>query len=124
MFLKETVTELELRCTDLQGENREIQKQLRDCHVLLVAENLDPGDDLIYCSVGLTHVEEQCVLLSCNLNSLKFSFRGKVGSDSTTEGRTKKRSYGICIFCFIYINAIFLLKNIYFCICTHIHTEV
>lgn len=54
MFLKETVTELELRCTDLQGENLEIQKQLRDCHVLLVAENLDPGDDLFYCSVGLT----------------------------------------------------------------------
>lgn len=40
--MKETVTELELRCTDLQGENLEIQKQLRDCHVLLVAENLDP----------------------------------------------------------------------------------
>ncbi|KAK7162106.1 hypothetical protein R3I94_004681 [Phoxinus phoxinus] len=40
--MKETVTELELRCTDLQGENREIHKQLRDCHVLLVAENLDP----------------------------------------------------------------------------------
>ncbi|KAI2668721.1 Small kinetochore-associated protein [Labeo rohita] len=44
--MKETVTELEQRCTDLQGENREIQKQLRDCHVLLVAENLDPGEKL------------------------------------------------------------------------------
>lgn len=44
MFLKVTVTELNHRCSDIQGENREIQKQLRDCHVLLVAENLDPGD--------------------------------------------------------------------------------
>ncbi|NP_001122246.1 small kinetochore-associated protein [Danio rerio] len=40
--MKDTVTELEQRCTDLQGENREIQKQLRDCHILLVAEKLDP----------------------------------------------------------------------------------
>ncbi|XP_051561130.1 small kinetochore-associated protein-like [Myxocyprinus asiaticus] len=40
--MKETVSELEQRCADIQGENREIQKQLRDCHVLLVAENLDP----------------------------------------------------------------------------------
>lgn len=47
MFLKETMTELEQRCTDLQGENREFQKQLRDCHVLLVAEKLDPGEDFI-----------------------------------------------------------------------------
>ncbi|KAA0722522.1 hypothetical protein E1301_Tti011897 [Triplophysa tibetana] len=40
--MKVTVTQLNHRCTDIQGENREIQKQLRDCHVLLVAENLDP----------------------------------------------------------------------------------
>ncbi|XP_039507476.1 small kinetochore-associated protein isoform X1 [Pimephales promelas] len=45
--MKETVTELELRCTDLQGENREIQKQLRDCHVLLVAEKLDPASNSV-----------------------------------------------------------------------------
>lgn len=44
MFLKGTVTELNHQCSDITGENREIQKQLRDCHVLLVAENLDPGD--------------------------------------------------------------------------------
>uniref|UniRef100_A0A8C2CUK1 Kinetochore localized astrin (SPAG5) binding protein n=1 Tax=Cyprinus carpio TaxID=7962 RepID=A0A8C2CUK1_CYPCA len=40
--IKGTVTKLEHRCTDLHGENQEIQKQLRDCHVLLVAEKLDP----------------------------------------------------------------------------------
>ncbi|XP_042586083.1 uncharacterized protein LOC109081867 isoform X2 [Cyprinus carpio] len=40
--MKGTVTKLEHRCTDLHGENQEIQKQLRDCHVLLVAEKLDP----------------------------------------------------------------------------------
>lgn len=112
MFLKETMTELEQRCTDLQGENREFQKQLRDCHVLLVAEKLDPGEDLFYCSIGLTHEEEQCFLSSCNLNDLKFSFRGKVGSDSTTEGRTKKRSYGnsFC-FLFLYIFILFIYMN-------------
>lgn len=35
---------LEQRCSDLQENNIEIKKQLRDCHVLLIAENLDPGN--------------------------------------------------------------------------------
>lgn len=34
---------LEQQCHDLQENNTEVRKQLRDCHVLLIAENLDPG---------------------------------------------------------------------------------
>ncbi|XP_017312339.1 small kinetochore-associated protein [Ictalurus punctatus] len=40
--LKENVSVLEQRCSDLQENNTEIKKQLRDCHVLLIEENLDP----------------------------------------------------------------------------------
>ncbi|XP_058236415.1 small kinetochore-associated protein [Hemibagrus wyckioides] len=40
--LKENVFVLEQRCSDLQESNTEIKKQLSDCHVLLIAENLDP----------------------------------------------------------------------------------
>ncbi|TSK17767.1 hypothetical protein Baya_1147 [Bagarius yarrelli] len=42
--LKETVSGLEQRCSDLQENNTDIRKQLSDCHVLLIAENLDPGE--------------------------------------------------------------------------------
>lgn len=35
---------LEQHCADLQESNTEIKKQLGDCHVLLIAQNLDPGD--------------------------------------------------------------------------------
>lgn len=130
MFLKGTVTDLEQRCTDLQGENREIQKQLRDCHVLLVAESLDPGYNLF----------ELCWIdtwrCCCSLNHLKFSFRGKVGPDSSTEGRTKEKSYGnffffcICILSyavfilFVYIISDFLIKIHFICLSTHTHIPV
>ncbi|XP_062866676.1 small kinetochore-associated protein [Trichomycterus rosablanca] len=40
--LKESVALLEERCSNLQDENAGIKKQLRDCHVLLIAEKLDP----------------------------------------------------------------------------------
>ncbi|XP_060754590.1 small kinetochore-associated protein [Neoarius graeffei] len=40
--LKENMSVLEQRCSDLQENNIEIKKQLRDCHALLIAENLDP----------------------------------------------------------------------------------
>lgn len=37
------MAQLEQQCSDLQGENGNFQKQLKDCHVLLVAGNIDPG---------------------------------------------------------------------------------
>ncbi|KAF4075011.1 hypothetical protein AMELA_G00229840 [Ameiurus melas] len=40
--LKENVSVLEQRCSDLQENNTDIKKQLRDCHELLIVENLDP----------------------------------------------------------------------------------
>ncbi|XP_076838785.1 small kinetochore-associated protein [Brachyhypopomus gauderio] len=40
--IKEYVADLEQQCHDLQDESNEIKKQLRDCHVLLIAEKLDP----------------------------------------------------------------------------------
>ncbi|XP_027011974.2 small kinetochore-associated protein [Tachysurus fulvidraco] len=40
--LKENVSVLEERCSDLQETNTEIKKQLGGCHELLIAENLDP----------------------------------------------------------------------------------
>ncbi|XP_026861940.2 small kinetochore-associated protein [Electrophorus electricus] len=40
--MKECVADLEQRCRDLQDENSEIKKQLRDCHALLILEKLDP----------------------------------------------------------------------------------
>ncbi|XP_029534669.1 small kinetochore-associated protein isoform X1 [Oncorhynchus nerka] len=39
---QQKVAQLEQRCSDLQGTNADVQKQLKDCHVLLVAGNIDP----------------------------------------------------------------------------------
>uniref|UniRef100_A0A673WZR8 Kinetochore localized astrin (SPAG5) binding protein n=1 Tax=Salmo trutta TaxID=8032 RepID=A0A673WZR8_SALTR len=39
---QQKVAQLEQQYSDLQGTNADIQKQLKDCHVLLVAGNIDP----------------------------------------------------------------------------------
>lgn len=39
---KQRVVQLEQENRDLQGEKEDIQKRLKDCHVLLVAGNIDP----------------------------------------------------------------------------------
>ncbi|XP_033991545.1 small kinetochore-associated protein isoform X2 [Trematomus bernacchii] len=39
---QQRVAELELQYSDIDKENVEVQKNLRDCHVLLVAANIDP----------------------------------------------------------------------------------
>lgn len=39
---QQTVTGLELQLNDLKKENADIQKSLKDCHVLLVAGKIDP----------------------------------------------------------------------------------
>ncbi|KAK6297472.1 hypothetical protein J4Q44_G00320550 [Coregonus suidteri] len=39
---QQKVAQLEQRYSDLQGTNADIQKQLKDCHALLVAGNIDP----------------------------------------------------------------------------------
>ncbi|XP_026173798.1 small kinetochore-associated protein isoform X2 [Mastacembelus armatus] len=39
---RQRVAELELQFSDLQTEKAEVQKKLRDCHVLLVAAKIDP----------------------------------------------------------------------------------
>ncbi|CAL8314651.1 unnamed protein product [Lota lota] len=39
---QQKVTELGLQCKDLEKENADIQKRLKDCHVILVAGKIDP----------------------------------------------------------------------------------
>ncbi|KAK2855967.1 hypothetical protein Q5P01_004702 [Channa striata] len=39
---QQRVAELELQFSDLEKENAEVQKNLKDCHILLVAEKIDP----------------------------------------------------------------------------------
>ncbi|XP_062324463.1 small kinetochore-associated protein isoform X1 [Osmerus eperlanus] len=39
---KQRMAQLEQQCSDLKGENGNFQKELKDCHVLLVAGNIDP----------------------------------------------------------------------------------
>ncbi|XP_055741051.1 uncharacterized protein LOC129825188 isoform X2 [Salvelinus fontinalis] len=39
---QQKVSQLEQQYSDLQGTNADVQKQLKDCHVLLVAGNIDP----------------------------------------------------------------------------------
>ncbi|CAK6975985.1 small kinetochore-associated protein [Scomber scombrus] len=39
---QQRVAELELQCNDLEKENAKVQKNLKDCLVLLVAEKIDP----------------------------------------------------------------------------------
>ncbi|XP_033932368.1 small kinetochore-associated protein [Pseudochaenichthys georgianus] len=39
---QERVAELELQYSDIETENVEVKKNLRDCHVLLVVANIDP----------------------------------------------------------------------------------
>ncbi|KAK5879802.1 hypothetical protein CesoFtcFv8_022887 [Champsocephalus esox] len=41
-FNRERVAELELQYSDIETENVEVKKNLRDCHVLLVVANIDP----------------------------------------------------------------------------------
>ena len=42
--LQQRVTDLELQFNDLEKENAEVQKNLKDCLVLLVAAKIDPGE--------------------------------------------------------------------------------
>ncbi|XP_074541705.1 small kinetochore-associated protein [Halichoeres trimaculatus] len=39
---QQRVAELELQCNDLEKENARVEKNLKDCHVLLVAAKIDP----------------------------------------------------------------------------------
>lgn len=43
-FGQKRVTELEQQYSDLEREKTDVQKHLTDCHVLLVAANIDPGE--------------------------------------------------------------------------------
>ncbi|KAI4894616.1 hypothetical protein NFI96_027381, partial [Prochilodus magdalenae] len=40
----EYVAVLEQRCSDMQAENTELKKNLQDCHALIIAERIDPGN--------------------------------------------------------------------------------
>lgn len=44
VILQQRVAELELQYSHLEKENTEVQKNLKDCHVLLVSANIDPGE--------------------------------------------------------------------------------
>lgn len=46
-ILQLKVAQLEQQYSDLQGTNADIKKRLKDCHVLLVAGNIDPGNHYI-----------------------------------------------------------------------------
>lgn len=84
--MKETVTELNHRCSDLQGENGEIQKQLRDCHVLLVAENLDPvsGEKLGQTAQQKDEERKEIMTVSQNLLS-ELELFGEMALEQTAN---------------------------------------
>lgn len=47
LILQLKVAQLEQQYSDLQGTNADIKKHLKDCHALLVAGNIDPGNHYI-----------------------------------------------------------------------------
>ena len=44
LILQQRVAELELQFSNLEKENVGLQSNLKDCHVLLVASKIDPGE--------------------------------------------------------------------------------
>ena len=44
VVLQQRVAELELQFSDIEKENTDVQRNLKNCHVLLVAANIDPGE--------------------------------------------------------------------------------
>lgn len=93
-LLQQRVAELELQFSDLEKENTEVQKNLKDCHVLLVSAKIDPGEyvaQFFLCVfVGLLSVQAW----KWHQISVILSFRRKSWRSCTTKWRSKKRSHG------------------------------
>ncbi|KAI5619631.1 hypothetical protein C0J50_20810 [Silurus asotus] len=83
--LKESVSVLEQRCSDLQENNSGMKKQLRDCHALLIAENLDPvsGEKLGEAAEQMTGQRKELMTVS-----QKLLMELKQFEDFTKEHRT------------------------------------
>lgn len=65
--MQKRVAELELQFSDLEKENAGLQKNLKDCHALLVAAKIDPGEyvsPFSKCvSVSLIYIEKNIISL-------------------------------------------------------------
>ncbi|KAL0967548.1 hypothetical protein UPYG_G00253640 [Umbra pygmaea] len=77
---------LQQQCIDLKGTNAEVQKQLKDCHVLLVAGNIDPvlGERIIKTAQENEHQRREVVNLSQNLLSELRTF-GDTASEQSAQ---------------------------------------
>lgn len=83
------MAELELHFKDMKEENAGLQKNLRDCHVLLVTAKMDPG------KCAPTLVTSSCRRLWTNANCPTVSFSRKSRGSCTTKWGPKERSHGI-----------------------------
>lgn len=70
---------MELQFKDMKEENAGLQKNLKDCHVLLVAAKMDPGKCVS------TVVMVFCWWLRTNISFPIVSFRGKSWRSCTAK---------------------------------------
>lgn len=64
--------ELELQFSDLEKENAGVQKNLKDCHALLVTAKIDPGEYVSPFSqcVFVRLIFVSCFLIESNIRSI------------------------------------------------------
>lgn len=98
--LQQKVAELELQFSGLEKENAEVRKNLKDCHVLLVAANIDPGSYLQTFFTCFLLQTFSFFLLKMNLLSLSFTVLGERVGEDAQQKNDKRKEVTVCRFYF------------------------
>lgn len=99
---------LEQQHSDLEKENAGLHKDLKDCHILLVAAKVDPGEFLLSFQKGL-------ILLSIEMQLNMFLFVSVLGervAEAAQENEIQQKKVMVCIFFFFYWTKDFYEPNI------------
>lgn len=96
-LLQQRVAKLELQYCDLQKEKAEVQKNLKDCHALLITAKIDPGrkNTKIYFSVS-------SVVSVRDLTEIHLSFLvlGERVGDTARQNESQRKEVMVCLFDF------------------------
>lgn len=98
-LLQQRVAKLELQYCDLQKENAEVQKNLKDCHALLITAKIDPGrkNTKIYLSVSVSSVVSVRDLTEIHLS---FLVLGERVGDTARQNESQRKEVMVCLFDF------------------------
>lgn len=91
--------ELELQFSDLEKENAGVQKNLKDCHALLVTAKIDPGEYVSPFSqcVFVRLIFVSCFLIESNIRSIWLVLGERVG-DAARQNEDQRREVMVHIF--------------------------